>query len=177
MTDVMIDIETFGNGNRACIVQVGGCYFDRYTGEIGETFKMNIDATSSVKAGCEIDADTIYWWLGRSEEAIRSITETPRIDVSGAMVAFNHFLKDAGNVWSHATFDFVIVTNTFKLLGIKPSFHYRAARDIRTLVNLAGTDTYKIKREGTHHDALADCLHQVNYCVEAFNRLTDRHHK
>ncbi len=43
MRDCMIDFETLGTGPDAAIIQVGACYFDRVTGEIGATFKRNFD--------------------------------------------------------------------------------------------------------------------------------------
>ena len=58
MKDVMIDLETFGNGSDACIIQIGGAYFNRVTGEIGETFKRNVDARTSEREGARLDADT-----------------------------------------------------------------------------------------------------------------------
>jgi hypothetical protein len=51
MKDVMLDIETFGNGKHAAICQIGACYFDRSNGEIGATFKVNVDARSAEKSG------------------------------------------------------------------------------------------------------------------------------
>lgn len=175
MKHVMLDFETLGNGKNACVVQVGACYFDSTTGEVKETFKRNIDARSSVKNGGEFDADTVYWWLSQSKEAIDSITAAPLVDIVAAMNDLNEFLSDAGAVWSHATFDFVILQETLKKLGIKPKFHYRVARDLRTLVSLARVVSIKtFAREGTHHDALEDCKFQVKYCVAALNQLRSK---
>lgn len=170
MKDVMIDIETFGNGKNALICQIGGIYFDRKTGETSKHFKVNIDARSVEKSGGQFDADTVYWWLSQSRDAIDSITSDPKFDITVAMNDFNDFLKDADAVWSHATFDFVIVTETLKRLGIKPKFPYKVARDIRTLTDLAKVNTKK-PRSGIHHDALDDCKYQIAYCVEAMNKL------
>jgi hypothetical protein len=172
MKDVMIDLETFGNGNNAAICQIGACYFDRNTGEIGNTFKVNIDAASAVKLGAAMDASTVYWWLEQSPEARASISAPPRLDIADAMYQLNDFLGNCTRLWSHATFDFVIIMNTFRLLGVKPNFSYRAARDIRTLVDLAKVDTVNaVERTGTHHDGLEDAIHQVKYCVLAMNKL------
>lgn len=173
MKDVMIDIETFGNGKHAAIVQIGACYFDRANGNIGDTFKVNIDAVSAEKSGAQLDADTVYWWMSQSKEAIESVTVAPRIDIVEALNMLNDFLKPAVAIWSHATFDFVILTESYKRLGIKTLFHYRTARDIRTLVDLANINTksHAFVRDGIHHDGLADCLFQVKYCVAAFQKL------
>lgn len=174
MKDVMVDLESFGNGKNACICQIGACYFDRITGEIGATFKVNIDARSAVKSGAQIDADTVYFWLAQSKEAQDSITKDPLISIEDGMAQLNDFLAGAKNVWSHATFDFVIIQETFKRLDMKPKFHYRAARDIRTLIELANVTVSKTPRTGLHHDGLEDCKHQVKYCVEAFKKIAAR---
>jgi hypothetical protein len=173
MNDVMIDFETLGKGKNACVVQVGAIYFDRVTGELGESFKANIDARSSVRSGGEIDADTVYWWLSQSREAINSFTTGELLHIEQVMNDLNLFLKSAEYIWSHATFDFVILIETLKRLNLKPSFSYRATRDIRTLVDLARLSTRDAKyvREGVHHDALDDCRFQIKYCVDAINRI------
>lgn len=174
MTDVMIDFETLGNGKNACVVQVGACYFNRFTGEIGETFKANIDAGSAIKSGAEMDADTVIWWLSQSKEAIGSILEKPMLDITTAFYTLNEFLKNARAIWSHATFDFVILSETMKRLQIKPLYTFRAARDIRTLLDLSGIDYKVFPREGIHHDGLADAIHQVKYCTAALHAIEKR---
>lgn len=171
MKDVMIDFETFGNGDNNCICQVGAVYFDRTTGELGTEFKANIDAESHAKRGAVLAASTVYWWLGQSEAARASILEQPRLDVVEAMTALNTFLADADRIWSHATFDFVILMDTLRKLGIKPTFGYKAGLDLRTLVYLAGTQVSSVVREGTHHDGLADAKHQVKYAVGSMNAV------
>lgn len=174
MKDVMLDLETLGNSKNKAICQIGACYFDRDTGEIGKTFKMNVDAGSAVKIGASLDARTVYWWLSQSKEAIDSITSGPKVDIREAFVSLNEFLTGAKMIWSHATFDFVTIMETYDMLDLKPSFHYRVARDIRTLVDLGKISIDKQLREGTHHDALEDCKFQVKYCVAALNKLKSR---
>lgn len=166
----MIDFETLGNGKDKCVCQVGAVYFNNVTGELGKEFKVNIDAQSHVRIGGVIDADTVNWWLQQSEEARKSIL-APGLPVKEAMTQLNDFLADANRIWSHATFDFVTLTDTLSQCEIKPKFKYRAGLDIRTLVYLAGTSVSDIKREGTHHDGLEDAKHQVKYTVEALNRI------
>jgi len=175
MKDVMIDLETFGNGKNACVVQVGAVYFNRVTGETGDVFKRNIDARSAVASGAEMDADTVYWWMSQEKAAIDSIMQGPLDPLGETFAALNIFLSKADAIWSHATFDFVIVMETFKRLGMKPKFSYRAARDIRTLIDLAQVDPRNPRyiREGTHHDALDDAKFQVKYCVHALTKLAD----
>jgi hypothetical protein len=169
--DVMLDIESFGNGRNACMVQIGAIYFDRLTGDNGKKIKINFDAREMQRMGADLDADTVYWWLLQNPEAQRSVCDNPRSDIRAALLELDQFLKHAQMIWSHASFDFPIVQETFKRAALKPTFPFRASRDIRTLLDLAGTDYKAIKREGVHHDALGDCEHQIKYCVPAFVAL------
>ncbi len=173
MKDLMVDIESLGNGKNGLICQIGACYFDRTTGEIGDTFKVNIDLASAEASGGEFDASTVEWWLAQSEAARNSILADPKVSLLDAMSDFMNFIKASKAIWSHATFDFVILNETCKRLGLR-QMPFRKARDIRTLVDLGKITTSKVPREGVHHDALADCLHQVKYCVMALNKVKGR---
>lgn len=172
MKDVMLDFETFGNGKNAAVCQVGAIYFDRKTGELGKQFYCNIDVRTAVKSGAEIDADTVYWWLGQAREAQESVTSGQLFDINVVFKDLNEFLADANAIWSHATFDFVILQETIKRLGIKPKYSFRAARDIRTLNDLAPRVSDGAIFEGTPHDALDDCKNQIKYVVKQLGSLT-----
>ena len=163
MKRVMIDFETLGNGKQACVVQVGACYFEN--GGIGQCLKLQVDAEDAVRNGAEMDASTVYWWLAQSPEAIKSILADPKLSERDAFNQLNAFLAGADEIWSHATFDFVILMEALKRLHIKPLFGYRVARDIRTLNALVKFDRDAIKREGTHHDGLDDAIYQARYVM------------
>lgn len=172
MTDVMLDLESLGNGKSCAICQIGAVYFDRYTGKLGKEFYMNVDVKSCIKIGLELDSDTVYWWLNQSENARQSILAEPKVNIADALNQFSQFIIEAKTIWSHATFDFVAVSNAYRKAEIvPPKGFYKMARDIRTLIDLAKVSLKDISREGVHHDALADAKHQVKYCVEAFNKV------
>lgn len=167
----MLDFETLGNGKDKCVCQVGAVYFNNITGELGNEFKANINAASHEIYGGKLDASTVYWWLKQSEQARKSITEGELRDIKAVFIDLNTFLSNAKRIWSHATFDFVTLVDTMKQLGIKPSFHYKYGLDLRTLTYLGGISIDKTERQGTHHDALDDCKHQVKYCVASLNAV------
>ena len=173
VSDIMLDLETFGTNPNAVIVQIGACYFDRVTGEIGEKFLKNIDAVESVKLGFKMDPETICWWLSQSPEAIKSIIDITKFKwhPSIAIEAFNDFVKPDSNIWSHATFDMVILMEHYRIIGIKPKFDYRNSRDLRTIVALAGIDVDSYEKIGIAHNALDDCLFQVKYAVDCLRKL------
>ena len=165
--DIMIDIETMGTRSTSMIVQIGACYFNRVTGDIGEKFKVNIYHDND---NFTVDYSTIKWWLERNEEARASILGD-EISIQDAIIKLTEFLSKATYVWSHATFDIPILLNAFDKVGEKFPIHYTKMRDIRTLIDIKNDNKKSIlNRGGTHHDALDDCIYQVAYCVEALNK-------
>ena len=178
MKDLMIDLETLGSSNDAVIVQIGACYFDRHTAEIGNTFKQNIDINSCLREGFAVDGDTIKWWMTEQINQVTFYGDT--VLIKPAIASFIEFSNKADKVWSHATFDFCIMMEYIHRFGMKPKFHYRSARDIRTLIDMAEMwdDVYKNKDTRTGwHDALEDCKYQVEYCVKAMQKINAGIHK
>lgn len=170
MKDLMLDIETLGNTPNAVIVQIAAAYFDRETGEVGLVFNENINIESSMSEGFEVSPNTIRWWLNQPSEVINSVFSDIGEDIYSVLRHFMSFANQAETIWSHATFDFVIVNNALRRLGMK-QLPYQVARDIRTLVDLTGFDYKDFPREGTHHNALDDVMHQIKYCVAAMREL------
>lgn len=171
MKDVMLDLETLSTGNNAVILQIGACYFDRITGEIGDTFCVNIDIASSIKEGFSIDADTLKWWFKQDRGAKKSVIDDG-VSIQEALTMFNNFVHPEVSIWSHSTFDYTKLENYYFKTGITPVFSFRSSRDIRTIVDLANiTDWSKYPDVGIHHNALDDCLYQVNYVVDCLNKL------
>lgn len=175
MNDLMLDLETMGNEPGSAIVEIGAVYFSR-SGEIGERFQVRISLEDCMREGLTVNASTINWWLTQSEEARRRITEcefTRMVPTSlrQALEAFHLFYKPRTLVWSHATFDFVLLQAAYRKLGGLSPMDYRCARDLRTLLDLARIDITKIPRVGTHHSAIDDCMFQVECCERAFTEL------
>lgn len=170
MKDIMIDIETLGVRSSAMILQIGACYFDRNTGEIGDTFLVNIKTPGHMPF--TVDQDTVAWWFQQSQEARESVLTNPEpIDIQRAVLDLHDFCdRDDTNIWCHATFDMPIVLHAFEVIGLKFPIHFRRMRDIRTLMDIADHRSEK-KREGVHHNGLDDAKFQVAYVVEALNKL------
>lgn len=174
MKELMLDLETMGNTPQAPIVQIGAAYFKMSTGEVGDSMLINVHLADAIKHGAKPDGSTIMWWLGQEKEAQQTLSDK---DIKmyrefNALVQFNKFVKKATRVWSHATFDFVIVNEAFRRRGIKSNMHYREARDIRTLTGLIPKEDRKeLEREGIHHNALDDVMYQIKYCHAAYQTI------
>lgn len=168
--DLMVDLETFGTTNNSVIIQIGACYFNRHTGEIGNKFLMNIDAQSCLNLGMEVEGSTLYWWLQQSEEARKSLLEN-KVDIKTALLKFKRFAQYAKNLWSDENFDFPILKNAYDKAGIVFPVHYTGMRDLRTIVDVGKIDKKSYERVGIYHNALHDSIHQVQYVVDAFKRI------
>jgi hypothetical protein len=181
MKEMMVDIETLGTAVNAPIVQIGAVYFSMETGELGEEYLVNLDLEDAIKHGAQPDGSTIYWWLGQSKAAREGLSkeETPFMYEDQGLQDFNQFWSRANRVWSHATFDFVMLMNSMRRRDIQPTVNNRKARDIRTLTGLADmtrteVETQNVERKGTQHNGLADAIYQVAYCHECYKKLKGR---
>lgn len=174
--NVMIDLETYANTSNAVIVQIGAVEFDDKSGDILRKFKTNVDAQSCIDLGMEMNVDTINWWMSQPDKARKSILKDGK-HIRNALNSLRDFLhkpmgKDEGfSLWCHATFDEPILSNAYRKAGMDEPWHYRSVRDLRTLIDLADVDPYTYQNNGTHHDALADCMFQVKYTVDALKKL------
>jgi len=184
--DVMIDIETLANTSNAVINQLAAVVFDRHTGEIIDKFKKNVDTQTCVDIGLELSVETIEWWLGQSKDAQNSILEKPRYSIKDALQELYYFFIKSWknvhddvyniervNVWCHTTFDEPVLENAFRKTKTDVPWHYRSGRDLRTLVDLANYTIDKNKNVGTAHDALDDCLFQIEYTVKCINIISN----
>jgi hypothetical protein len=178
VTHVMVDLETMGTGHDATITQIGAVAFT--TEGLGSEFAVNVDLESSRRAGLRIDASSLTWWMGQEGAARESwlASQCNAAQLEDAILRFNLWLRDLpgkpDGIWSHgSTFDLPILRTAYDAVAIKPAWHYRDARDTRTLFWLckpfdpwAEPDTAEVK-----HNALDDARRQARAVVRALNHL------
>lgn len=169
----MIDIETMGNMSHSAIVSIGAVRFDLETGKTGATFYMNVDLQSCLDAGLIINADTLMWWLNQSEAARKKIIEKGH-PLNKALISLSAFVTKDDQVWGNsARFDLGILSDALNTLGMPIPWDFRKERCVRTLVSFAPEVKDAEPNTGVAHDALADCMFQINYCSKIFNKLKD----
>lgn len=172
--DISLDLETMDNSSCSAIISIGACYFDRYTGEIGETFHQKVNLQSCIDVGLTVSADTIMWWLQQSDETREKLAGNDKErHLSGVLVNLEHFMQDCEMVWGNgATFDNVILESAFKSLGHQAPWRFWNTRDLRTLVDVGlelGVNPKKeLSFDGTRHDALSDAIHQAKIATEIY---------
>ena len=179
---LMIDLETMGNKPDSAIVAIAAVPFDMVSGVTDDAlFCEVVDLRSSEKHGGSIDADTVLWWLGQSDNAKNEIINSEKaIELPGALVRLNsftsEFCEERMQVWGNgSSFDNVILRSAYENCGITPFWKFWNDRDVRTIVELGRNAGINPKKDfpfvGYAHNALDDALHQVNYVVAIHQHL------
>lgn len=95
MRDVMLDLETMGNGPDAAIVAIGAVEFDPDAQTVGERLDLLVDLASAVSGGGVMDPATVLWWLRQGDLARSDITDSD-VDIKTIAEAVSKKLVDRG---------------------------------------------------------------------------------
>lgn len=184
-THLMVDIESMGEKPNAPIVSIGAVFFDPASGQTGPEFYKVISLESAMEWGGVPDASTILFWLKETSEARSEIVMDHAIPLDDALLQFKDFIaenaangKDTVQVWGNgATFDNVLLENSYARTGITCPWKYWNNRDVRTIVELGKavgyTPRHEIPFEGEPHKAISDTRHQVKYVSAIWQHLTE----
>lgn len=184
-THIVVDLETMGTSANAPITAIGAAAVFTVGGKWGDydEFYRVVDLNSTLALpGAKIDADTIYWWLGQSEEARRALTED-RVHIVDALSAFRDWVASFGEdhkyVWGYgSSFDCTILRQTALAAGREElfPFEYWDERDLRTMFAMFPEvkNKEKFPFKGAQHNALEDAVHegkQLAYCLDQIRQV------
>lgn len=182
-THLMVDLETMGDNPDAPIVSIGAIFFAPDTGHTGAEFYKVISLESAMAFGGIPDAGTILWWMRKSSEARSALLVEDSIPLDDALLQFNDFIgvnaangSDSVQLWGNgATFDNVILSQSYKRAEIPRPWTFRNDRDVRTVEELGKAvginPRYEIQFVGDLHNALDDARHQVRYVSAIWQHL------
>lgn len=169
MHNIMIDLETMGNGPSAAIVAIGAVAFDLDAKTTGDEFYLRVDLASSVEHGGIIDASTVTWWLSQSDAARNEIARAGGEHIAVALSNFSAWcaLECAKRdllVWGNgASFDNVILRGAYQRIDAATPWDWWSDRCYRTVK--AQNRHVQFKRSGTHHNALDDARSQALHLI------------
>jgi len=172
MSDVMIDLETLGNGPNATIIALGAQRFKPETGELLKTFYRRVDWASAMLSG-KTDASTLQWWFQQNEEARLEVIK-PGDPLSQVLDDFDDWFVQGEKVWGNgACFDITILQNAFLSHEMDTPWKFFNVRDVRTISDLA---SHLIVRDsvpftGVKHNALSDATWQAQYVSKMYQAL------
>lgn len=168
---VMLDLETWGTGNKAVVASIGACKFDG--DNIIDAFHVGVDPVSCQAFGLDINAETILWWMDpERRDALDEWLKLERIDLASALLGFDLWCKNPPEVvaiWGNgSTFDNVIMRSAYEATGQEYPVRFWQDRCYRTMKNLTST---KMVRQGTHHNALDDAVSQAKHLQAIWREL------
>lgn len=168
MDNVMLDLETMGNGPLAAIVAIGAVEFDPDGGVIGRKFYEVVNLESAVRSGGVMDASTVLWWLQQSDAA-RSAFARPGAELPAALQRFAGWLDPDARVWGNgAAFDNVILASAYRGLSLQVPWKFWNDRCYRTLKSLH--PEVEVVRRGTHHNAVDDAESQAVHLMKILRK-------
>lgn len=174
--DVMIDLETMSLTPGAAILSIGAVSFNLLDepGNMNQVFYENVDLTSCLLAGLEIEASTVQWWRDQSVEAKQALLEAERRPLREVLERFSAWYREreAKCVWANGpTADVVWMEAAYRAVGMSPPWEYKDVRCFRTIVDLSGIDKKAIPMRGVEHDALSDAVWQTKVVQTAAQKL------
>ena len=174
--NIMIDLETMGQGPRSAIAAIGAVAFDPYGQGLGRTLYHRVDLRTSVAAGLVIDADTVVWWMKQSDAARAELTSEDNVPLHYALSDLREMITgpdldyDSTIVWANgASFDFPILAEAYRAVGFRQPWKFFNERDWRTVRKIGPSVDFE--RTGTHHNALDDACHQALHLQRVMARL------
>ena len=171
MLDIMLDLETLGNGPLAAIRAIGAVSFDRHGIDEACVFYVKVDLESCIAAGLQMDPNTVLWWLGQGDEARAEMIRDKGLPLAEALDYFDAFLAGRQvRVWGNgAAFDNVILASAYRVLGKPAPWKFYNDRCYRTMKSLC--PQVPMPRTGTQHNALDDARSQAAHLIEIWNSL------
>lgn len=186
MTDVMLDIETWGKRPGCDIRSIGAVVFDPVAGRVtDDTFYIATDNPTvqwshprRSKYPLTRDPETVKWWSEQSEEA-QSAFDNP-VDLKDALLDFTAWINFvAGDehplnikLWANDPhFDVSILDAAYHAVEFPTPWHYRAPRSMKTATDLAGLPREEYCNYGDAHNALDDAIAQAMTVCKCYERL------
>lgn len=181
--DIMLDLETLGVRCGSVILSIGACTFDRNAGYYGDLcFHQFLKLGDQIGMGATMDPSTVMWWLAQSDHARKAMIDgQDQARPTGNVLAdFDRWLDmvcpevPARIIWANGQdFDIALLNELYKKLGRNAPWPYNAARDMRTVLDVAGGHKpafYKSAPTGAH-DALVDAIYQADVLALALKRI------
>ena len=157
---VSVDIETFANSPDAALAAIGAAAWA--PGERVDRFYITVSDPDG-----RYDPETIRWHARGGLPTASMGADQPPNTLKFALNEFSLWARGQGlqseggaRLWAHATFDLPILDLAFNRAGLSVPWHYRNARDLRTLYDLTGGRP-DLDRDGMKHHAVQDAFHQL----------------
>jgi len=180
----MIDLETMATTPDAAIVAIGAVRFDPVHNKIGDTFYAVVNLQSAMDSGGRVEASTVMWWIGQTDEAraaIRKADAHGGATLERALDGFSTWAEEKGEhvgspllrVWGNgAAFDLPILGGAYARLGKSVPWTPWNERCYRTLSKMF-ISVKKPDFKGVKHNAVDDAVNQARHVCDIYAMLAE----
>ena len=161
--ECMIDLETTGTKPGSKILSLGATIFEPFTGVELAAFYATISQESCAAVGLVDDPDTMAWWAKQDNQArMEAFKGEHELHLTLTTFSAWFVLNNPRRSWAQGQdFDFPMLSAAYAACGLVVPWKFWDARDTRTAYEVLKFDALAVTREGTFHNALDDCRHQV----------------
>lgn len=177
--DVMVDIETLGQGPGCKILSIGAVAFNSDAKTIGPEFYQVFNTMNQGSYGLKTEKETVEWWAKQSEEARKVITQAEEggEPLRDGLLKFSGWLSQFDRkrlcIWGNgADFDNAILQYVYKVVPVEVPWDFWNNRCFRTLSREFEDYCPKPDRKNVYHNALDDARYQAQWANEILNRIT-----
>lgn len=183
--NLMIDIETMGLGSDSAIIQIAAVPFSKNAQSYDKDniFSRYIRISPD---NCVVENHTLSWWLRQdfAQQMGQSLENGEYLD--GVLEDFLNYVVDIINIerlpftlWAkNIGFDFRLLSHAFNRVDkndnwdcISEKLNVKCAMKVFKKLTGSGKGP-NLDREGLAHDALSDCIYQIEqlkHCVNKYN--------
>ena len=155
----MLDIETLGTGHTPRPLSIA---FVRFNLKDGPNLRYHFHIDQTTAPGT-VDADTALWWMRQDEAARMSILEGQKraVPFGEAAMAMHAMIDKEDRLWARGI-DWFWMESLYKAWGGTWPFKAKNVRCMRFCDQICPAPEATVK-----HDALADCLAQIEHLRRA----------
>lgn len=176
----MGDLETWGVEPGCDLRSIGFVMFNPATGQFGDEFYVAVDGGEAY--GLVREPKTVEFWDDQPEEAKAKFANP--VDLKEGLQRLSDWLAERNpehhsdpvlytRFWCMGPqFDEAILAAAYRAVGLPVPWYYRAARDVRTIIEAVGLDPKNdIPNFGTEHYAIDDAKAQILGVRDAYGKL------
>jgi len=190
--DIMLDLETMGNGNKPVLAQLAAVCFKLEQGIPLDSFNKLISPQSCVKVGLTCASTygsdpTMDWWLKQDKDVFNKIIVEALLhgeELDQVLTQFSQWLKEMMKkhgckyvrVYGKGpAADCVWLRSAYDSCDMKAPWMFWDDCCVRTYLDISfrafGVKIKDMPFEGSKHDAIDDCKHQIKMVSAVFKLM------
>lgn len=180
--EIMTDLESLSTEENGLILTLGSNAFDMDSGRLIDTIHIRFSIDNQKELGRHVSKNTMDWWDTQSVAArLEAFNQDGALTLAAACQKFDDWVVSVRKqdprmqlfMWANdPDFDMKMLTSAFRAVGKEPPWQFWEYQSVRTMKRLAKKLKIELpKREGTHHNALDDAIHQTKIVTAVWSAI------